>query len=251
MNSSPHVEQDASYYQPGERRGERVQTLFNRIAERYDLINDLQSAGLHRVWKKWLWLLARPRRGDQILDLCTGTGDIAFLFADRGHEVTALDFSAEMLAVARRRRTYSQHVTLLEADAMNAPFPDESFDVITMGYGLRNLSDCGKALAEMKRLLKPGGRVLVLEFGKPDNPLLRAAYYVYLHVAVPLFGRLFCGDRAAYAYILESLRHYPGQRGVRDLMAAIGLSNTRVTNFFGGTMSINYAEKPSSPADAP
>lgn len=233
-----------SYYQTGESRAPSVRSLFDRIADRYDLINDVQSAGLHRVWKKWLWLLARPQPGEKILDLCTGTGDIAFLFADHGHAVTALDFSSEMLRVADQRKTTSQPVEFLQGDAMAPPFPDESFDVITIGYGLRNLADCGKALTEMKRLLKPGGRLLVLDFGKPDNILLRAAYYAYLHLAVPVFGQLFCGDRAAYAYILESLKHYPAQRGVNDLLDAIGLTNLRIVNFFGGTMSINYAEKP-------
>ena len=236
-----------SYYQEGESRAPRVNELFDRIAPRYDLINDVQSAGLHRVWKKWLWLLARPQPDDKILDLCTGTGDIAFLFADHGHRVTALDFSAEMLRVARQRRTAQQQVEFLQGDAMNPPFPDASFDVITIGYGLRNLADCAKALTGMKRLLKPGGRLLILDFGKPDNLLLRAAYYVYLHLAVPVFGQIFCGDRAAYAYILESLKHYPAQRGVHDLLEVIGLENARITNFFAGTMSINYAEKPADP----
>ena len=232
-----------SYFQPGTARAPSVRTLFDRIADRYDLINDVQSAGLHRVWKRWLWMLAQPRPGEKILDLCTGTGDIAFLFADHGHDVTALDFSAEMLRVANQRKTPQQRVEFLQGDAMNPPFPDESFDVITIGYGLRNLADYGQALTETKRLLKPGGRLLVLDFGKPDNFLLRAAYYAYLHLAVPVFGQIFCGDRAAYAYILESLKHYPAQRGVNDLLEAVGFTNPRVMNFFGGTMSINYAEK--------
>ncbi|MBL6765961.1 MAG: bifunctional demethylmenaquinone methyltransferase/2-methoxy-6-polyprenyl-1,4-benzoquinol methylase UbiE [Verrucomicrobiae bacterium] len=238
---------DPSYFQPGAERGARVNELFDRIAPRYDLINDIQSAGLHRVWKKWLWMLAQPKPGEKILDLCTGTGDIAFLFADHGHDVTGLDFSAEMLRVANQRKTSTQRIEFLRGDAMNTPFPDQSFDVITIGYGLRNLADYGKALLEMKRLLRPGGRLLILDFGKPDNFFLRAAYYVYLHLAVPIFGQIFCGNRAAYAYILESLKHYPAQRGVDDLLDAVGLENRRVVNFFGGTMSINYAEKNTDP----
>ena len=171
-----------SYFQPGTARAPSVRTLFDRIADRYDLINDVQSAGLHRVWKRWLWMLAQPRPGEKILDLCTGTGDIAFLFADHGHDVTALDFSAEMLRVANQRKTPQQRVEFLQGDAMNPPFPDESFDVITIGYGLRNLADYGQALTETKRLLKPGGLLASfccshhVERDLFENVILESAY---------------------------------------------------------------------------
>lgn len=236
-----------TYYQPGEQRATRVRELFDRIAKQYDLINDIQSFGLHRIWKKWLWLLAQPQPDAKVLDLCCGTGDIAFLFAEKSCKVTALDFSEPMLEVARSRqaRLEPKHpVEFLHGDAMNSGFHDNSFDFITIGYGLRNLADYGAALAEMKRLLKPGGKLLILEFGKPDSIFLRAAYFAYLALAVPIFGRIFCGDKDAYTYILESLKDYPAQRGVNDLLEVIGFENTRITNFFGGTMSINAATKP-------
>jgi len=236
-----------SYYQPGDQRAERVNQLFDRIARQYDLINDIQSLGLHRIWKKWLWLIAQPAPESRVLDLCCGTGDIAFLFANKCCRVTAIDFSQGMLDVARARQEADpplRPVEFLRGDAMNTGLPDNSFDYLTIGYGLRNLSDFGAALVEMKRLLKPGGRLLILEFGKPDGIPLRGAYYAYLMAAVPLFGRIFCGDKDAYAYILESLKHYPGQRGIQDLMDAIGFERTRITNFFGGTMSINTGVKP-------
>lgn len=231
------------YYQSGEERAAKVNQLFDHIADRYDLINDVQSLGMHRVWKKWLWLLTRPAHGAKVLDLCCGTGDIAGLFANKGCQVTGLDFSEKMLEVARKH-DHAKGVKFQQGDAMQTGFADNTFDAITIGYGLRNLSDCGAGLLEIKRILKPGGHVAILDFGKPDNLLLRVAYYAYLYTAVPIFGRVFAGDSAAYAYILESLKHYPAQRGVNDLLEVIGFEETRIINFFGGTMSINHAVKP-------
>ncbi len=239
-----------SYFQTGKERARQVNLLFDRIASRYDLINDIQSFGMHRIWKKWLWLLSQPKRDDKVLDVCCGTGDIAFLFAEKGCEVTGVDFSEEMLKVAltrasslnSQRKPLSTHFQ--QADALALPFDDNSFDIVTIGYGLRNLANIGVGLKEMHRVLKPGGKLLILEFGKPDNRLLRALYFGYLRIAVPLFGSIFCGNSAAYAYILESLNHYPAQRGVHSALHQLGFANVRITNFLGGAMSINYAEKP-------
>ena len=128
-------------------------------------------------------------------------------------------------------------------DAQKLPFPEGSFDVITMGYGLRNLASWETGLAEMIRVARPGARLLVLEFGKPDNALWRGLYFGYLKLFVPLVGLIFCGNAGAYAYILESLQHYPAQRGVDEKMRALGLKNVRIINFLGGMMSINAAEK--------
>jgi demethylmenaquinone methyltransferase/2-methoxy-6-polyprenyl-1,4-benzoquinol methylase len=237
-----------SYYQANEQRASSVQALFDRIAPSYDRINDIQSLGMHRIWKKWLWLLSRPKPGAKILDLCCGTGDIAFLFANQGCEVAAVDFSREMLTVARQRTAHevtpkNQRPEFTQGDALHLPYPNETFDALTIGYGLRNLADSEAGLQEMTRVLKPGGHLLILEFGKPDNPFLLAAYYTYLHIAVPMFGKLFCGDSKAYAYILESLKHYPAQRGIHALMEATGYEDNRILNFMGGTMSINHGVK--------
>jgi len=240
------------FYSPGEQRAAQVGRLFATIAGRYDLINDLQSLGLHRRWKRRLVRLADIQQGHRALDLCCGTGDIAFSLAQAGAEVTGLDFSKEMLAVAetRKRLTTTKRVTFIEGDAQQLPFGDESFDVVTVGYGLRNLPSWDAGLREMARVARPGARLLVLDFGKPDNAVWRAVYYGYLRACVPLFGLCFCGKASAYSYILESLKHYPAQRGVEARMREMGLVSVRVVNLLGGAMSINYGEKPLNHAAA-
>ncbi len=234
------------FYNPGAQRAAQVNRLFATIAPRYDFINDLQSLGLHRRWKRRLAQLAQVQPGDQALDLCCGTGDISFALAKCGATVTGLDFSAEMLAVAEKRNPQSavRNPQFQQGDAQKLPFADKSFDVVTVGYGLRNLANWGTGLAEMVRVAKPGARLLVLDFGKPDHALWRALYFGYLRVCVPVFGLLFAGKASAYAYILESLQHYPAQRGVEARMRALGLTDIRVENILGGAMSINFGVKP-------
>lgn len=236
------------FYSPGEKRATEVNRLFALIASRYDFINDLQSLGLHRRWKKRVARLAAVRPGDRALDLCCGTGDIAFALAAAGAEVAGLDASKPMLAVAHDRRATAKsgpgNPKFMVGDAQQTPFPDATFDIITVGYGLRNLSSWEAGLREMRRLAKPGARLLVLDFGKPDNALWRTLYYGYLKVCVPVLGLVFCRNAGAYAYILESLKHYPAQRGVEAKMRELGLVKVRIENFLGGAMSINYGEMP-------
>ena len=234
------------FYEAGEGRAERVNDLFAAIAPRYDLINDLQSFGLHRWWKRRLIQFAAVQSGESALDLCCGSGDVAFALAEAGARVTGMDFSAPMLVVAEARKVKVGEAAgpvFLQGDALRTPFPDAHFDVVTISYGLRNLASVDEGLREMWRVLKPGGRLLVLDFGKPDNAAWRGAYFAYLRFAVPVFGRLFCKNAAAYAYILESLQHYPAQRGVDEKLRALGAANARIVNFLGGVMSINVAEK--------
>ena len=274
------------YYASGEERAAKVKELFGAIATRYDLINDFQSFGLHRRWKKRLVRLAGFKPGERALDLCCGTGDVAFAMIDSGAEVFGLDFSLPMLMVASRkahtlhasvgRQNHSEErrkseaasancfeplrkksafadlapISFLRGDAMRIPFCDAQFDVVTISYGLRNLADPQTGLTEMWRVLRPGGRLLVLDFGKPENASWRALYFAYLRWCVPGFGRFFCGDRDSYAYILESLAHYPGQRGIADLMQRMSFSDVRVIDFLGGVMSINYGVKGTSGASA-
>jgi demethylmenaquinone methyltransferase/2-methoxy-6-polyprenyl-1,4-benzoquinol methylase len=237
------------FYTPGEQRAARVNDLFAAIARRYDLLNDLQSFGLHRRWKRRVAELAAVQPGGRALDLCCGTGDIAFALARRGAEVTGLDFSRKMLEVAESRRLKNsklktQNLIFIEGDAQQIPFPDALFDAITVGYGLRNLTSWEKGLAEMQRVARPGARLVVLDFGKPANALWRKIYFGHLRCSVPLVGWLFCGNADAYAYILESLKHYPAQLAVAEKMRELKLVNVRVINLLGGAMAINYGEKP-------
>jgi demethylmenaquinone methyltransferase/2-methoxy-6-polyprenyl-1,4-benzoquinol methylase len=179
--------------------------------------------------------------------LCCGTGDIASALAARGAETTGLDFSPQMLEVAaqRQRNSKSQisNLKFIQGDAQQLPFAENSFNIVTVGYGLRNLTSWERGLDEMHRVAKPGARLIVLDFGKPANPLWRAIYFTHLKMSVPLIGLLFCGNASAYAYILESLKHYPAQLAVADKMRQLKLTNVRIINLLGGAMAINYGEK--------
>lgn len=244
------------YYQPGPARGERVQDLFAEIAPRYDLVNDLQSFGLHRLWKRKLARLAQLGKGMRALDVCCGTGDISLALAASGARVVGVDFSAPMLRVAGARASSltidsarsahaedSDSPSFLQGDALRLPFPDNTFEAVAVSYGLRNLSSWQRGLEEMWRVTKSGGRLLVLDFGKPANSLWRSAYFAYLKIGVPLFGRLFCKNAPAYAYIYESLQHYPAQEGVAAHLRQLGCRNVRIMNLVGGAMSINTGTK--------
>lgn len=232
------------FYQPGEQRAARVGDLFATIARRYDLINDLQSLGLHRRWKRALLKLADIKPGERALDLCCGTGDIALALQAAGADVTGVDFSPAMLAIARERAKSAPRLKFLQGDALNIPLDSNSFDVVTVGYGLRNLASWEKGLEEMARVAKPGGRLLVLDFGKPENKVWRAIYFTALRRIVPWFGKIFCRDAAPYAYIYESLRDYPAQRGVAAKMEAMGCTGVVVRDILGGAMSLHYCRTP-------
>ena len=233
------------FYVPGESRAAKVGDLFARIARRYDFLNDLQSFGLHRLWKRRVVNLAQAAPGTRALDLCCGTGDITFALAQRGADATGLDFSPQMLEVAGERNLKSEisNLKFMEGDAQKTPFAENTFDIVTVGYGLRNLTSWESGVDEMFRVAKPGARLIVLDFGKPANALWRAVYFTHLRLSVPLIGLLFCGNAQAYAYILESLKHYPAQLAVAEKMRALKLKNVRVINLLGGAMAINYGEK--------
>jgi demethylmenaquinone methyltransferase / 2-methoxy-6-polyprenyl-1,4-benzoquinol methylase len=237
-----------AFYDAGDQRAAKVNNLFAAIARRYDLINDLQSFGLHRLWKRRVVQLAQIKPGDRALDLCCGTGDLALALAQHGANTTGLDFSRPMLDVAaRRQRNFEPQIpdlSYIQGDAQQVPFPDSSFDIVTIGYGLRNLTSWERGLDEMYRVARPGARLIVLDFGKPANSLWRTLYFAHLRCSVPLIGLLFCGNASAYAYILESLKHYPAQLAVAEKMRGLKLANVRVINLLGGAMAINYGEKP-------
>ena len=228
----------SAYYAPGAARAENVRKLFARIASRYDFLNDLQSFGIHRLWKRKMANLSGAAPGLRALDLCCGTGDIGRLLAARGAKTVGCDFTREMLAAAPQR---NQVQALIQGDALHLPFRSSSFDVLTIAYGLRNLADFERGLREMLRVAKPGARLLILDFGRPENPLWRFLYFAYLRAVVPIFGRLFAGDAAAYRYILDSLENYPAQQGVARLLQTLGCPQVEVFNLLGGVMSIHKA----------
>jgi len=252
------------YYDSGQQRAAKVNALFSRIAPRYDLLNDFQSLGLHRYWKRRVIQLAGARPGLRALDICCGTGDLTLALARCGAETVGLDFSEQMLELAGHRRpegevggrkpgltpqpgkpmrraARSPH--FVRGDAQRLPFADDSFDLVTVGYGLRNLANWESGLREMQRVAKPGGRLVALDFGKPHNPLWRGVYFGYLGLFVPLLGGVLGGSASAYAYILESLRHYPAPHDLAARMRALGLAKVRVVNLLGGVMAIHYGEK--------
>lgn len=238
----------SKFYVEGVARAAKVEDLFAAIAPRYDLINDLQSFGLHRLWKRRLIRLAAVQPGERALDVCCGTGDVTFALAAAGAEATGFDFSEPMLAVARKRGDRAPGINgrrpqFQQGDALNLPFPDASFEVVTISYGLRNLADFDRGVRELIRVLRPDGRLLVLDFGKPDNAAWRWGYFQYLRWLVPLFGRLFCGDSDTHGYILDSLQKYPAQRGVEAKLLELGCQDTRVINLLGGVTGINYGRR--------
>jgi demethylmenaquinone methyltransferase/2-methoxy-6-polyprenyl-1,4-benzoquinol methylase len=234
------------YLSYDEERAPKVRAMFSRLAERYDLVNDVMSFGMHRKWKRdavrlALEGLAPPVR---ILDLCCGTGDMCFLASELGAApVVGADFTLPMLAVARRRaESRSGRPGFVGADALRLPFADGSFDAITVGYGLRNVADPRGALAEMRRVLAPGGRAVVLDFGKPDNAVASALYFAYLKTMMPAVGWIFHGDPETYLYIPASLERYPAQRGVEEMMREAGFGKARYENRLLGTMGLNVGE---------
>ena len=232
---------ESRYYVSDSQRAEKVRQLFSTIARRYDLMNDVMSFGLHRFWKRRVADWSGLVKGQRALDVCCGTGDIAATLAGKGAAAVGLDFAAPMLAIAQKR--YGTTVDWIRGDALHLPFPDGNFDAVTLGFGLRNLADFEAGLRESLRVTRPGGRVLVLDFGIPENKVWRAIYFLWLRLAVPLLGWFFAGDRDAYRYILASLENYPAQSGVRELMQKIGCENPRVINFLGGVSSIHIGER--------
>jgi demethylmenaquinone methyltransferase / 2-methoxy-6-polyprenyl-1,4-benzoquinol methylase len=227
-------------------RAPKVREMFSRLAERYDLVNDVMSFGMHRKWKREAVRLALLGRNGaaRLLDLCCGTGDMSFYAEEIGtRRVVGADFTIPMLSVGRRRaRADGRRTIFVAADALALPFRDGSFDAITVGYGLRNIADPRAALAEMRRVLAPGGRAVVLDFGKPDNPIARGLYLGYLRTMMPAVGFVFHGDHETYSYIPDSLVRYPAQRGVEEMMQDVGFVSVRYENRLLGTMGLNLGE---------
>lgn len=239
------------FFSEGDQRVPKVREMFSLLAGRYDLINDVMSAGLHRKWKRDTVRLALEGKTGRIrvLDLCCGTGDLAFLAeaASSGAAVTGADFTFPMLRIARKRRMAANgRSRFAQADALRLPFRSGAFDALTIGYGLRNVADLERALAEMRRVLAPGGRAVVLDFGKPSNRLAALLYRGFLRTVMPLMGWLFHRDPETYLYIPESLRSFPAQKGIEEMMRRTGFVSVRYENRLLGTMGLNVGETPRS-----
>ena len=234
-----------------------VRRLFATIADRYDFITRVLSYGQDRRWKRRLIDLAEIVPGDRVLDLACGTGDLLFAAAPRAQYAVGLDLTHRMLQLANRRAvkgrpteaagrplTGRQHVALVTGDMLALPLADSRFNVVTTGYGLRNVPDLPSAIGEIHRVLAPGGRVLSLDFNRPGNPFVRAAYLTYLTLVGSVLGFVLHGDPNTYRYIPESIRQYPGALGVATLMERTGFVDVRVVSVLGGLMAIHVARKP-------
>lgn len=230
----------------GKEKSKYVKNKFSVIAKRYDLFNDIITQGMHRFWKNFLVEKARLKNGDKALDICCGTGDITQrLKVNVGGDgdVFGLDFSSGMLKVAKNRNLEST-IIFLKADAMNLPFKDKTMDVITVGFGLRNLIDISKCLSEVIRVLKPGGRFLCLDMGKVKIPFLKLLFKFYFFKIVPLVGKLMYSGEDFFEYFPASSVAYPSQVKLAGMLVNIGFEEVEFFNFYFGSTAIHYAEKP-------
>jgi demethylmenaquinone methyltransferase/2-methoxy-6-polyprenyl-1,4-benzoquinol methylase len=230
---------------PWEEKRRRVAGVFDSVADSYDLMNDAMSLGVHRLWKRFAVEQTAARPGQRILDLAGGTGDLAARLArlvGPGGEVVIGDINASMLRVGRERlldRGIAANVRFVQADAESLPFPDHSFDCITIAFGLRNVTDKQKALESMFRTLKPGGRLLVLEFSKPTLPGLAPLYDLYSFRVLPLMGRLIARDADSYRYLAESIRMHPDQDTLKGMMEQAGFEDCDYLNLSGGIVALH------------
>jgi len=222
-----------------------VRALFATIADRYDLITVVLSYGQDRRWKRRLVDLAAPGRGTRALDLATGTGDIAFVLAGEGADVVGLDVTLRMIQLARAKIPRRGAAEFIVGDMLALPFPDRSFDVVTIGYGLRNVPDLETAIAELFRVVRPGGRVLSLDFNRPANRGVRMIYLGYLTLVGSALGWVLHRDPDTYRYIPASLRTYPGGAGVAAMMKSQGFVRVAHHPVLGGLMSIHEAHRES------
>jgi demethylmenaquinone methyltransferase / 2-methoxy-6-polyprenyl-1,4-benzoquinol methylase len=239
MKTQPH-------YPVQEKTAERVRAMFAEIAPRYDLLNHALSLNVDKRWRRFTVgkladLLRKP--GAIALDLCCGTGDLALELGAVG-ETCAVDFCRPMLEISlAKTRSRGPSISVIEADALRAPFPDQAFDVVTMAFGLRNLESVEGGLAEMHRLLKRGGRGAVLEFSHPRAPILRSVFQFYFTRLLPRIGNAVSGSGFAYQYLPDSVRAFPDQATLAGMMERVGFSSVRYYNLFGGVAALHLGEK--------
>jgi demethylmenaquinone methyltransferase / 2-methoxy-6-polyprenyl-1,4-benzoquinol methylase len=226
-------------------KARRVRGVFDSVADRYDLMNDLMSGGAHRLWKQFTLSLTGLTSGGRALDIAGGTGDLAAGLArqvGRTGLVVLADINASMLEHGRDRlidRALTAAPVYAQADAERLPFADSSFDCVTIGFGLRNVTDKAAALASMRRVLKPGGQLMVLEFSTPVIPMLSRLYDAYSFNVLPWLGRVVAGDADSYRYLAESIRRHPDQQTLLDMMRTAGLEECRYHNLMGGVVALH------------
>ena len=251
--SAPHEEDNTTDFgftrvNRGDKAG-MVRGVFDSVAGRYDLMNDLMSGGIHRIWKRFTIELSAVRPGQTVLDIAGGTGDLAAKFSrlvgSEGQVILA-DINAAMLTVGRDRlidKGATGNVQVVQADAQHLPFDDNSIDCITIAFGLRNVTDKALAMRSMLRVLRPGGRLLVLEFSKPTSALLGKLYDQYSFQILPAMGRLIAQDAESYRYLAESIRQHPDQETLLEMMETAGFVNCRYHNMTGGVVALHQGFK--------
>jgi len=225
-----------------------VRGVFTNVASKYDVMNDLMSAGLHRVWKDAMMDWLAPRRGQRLLDVAGGTGDISFRFLKRAPEAQAvvLDLTESMLVEGRRRaeaQDMADRLDWLVGDAMALPFEDNSFDVYTISFGIRNVTRIPDALSEAFRVLRPGGRLMVLEFSQLPNPALQWAYDRYSFNVIPPMGQMIANDRDSYQYLVESIRRFPDQERFAEMIRTAGFEQVKYRNLNFGIAALHSGWK--------
>jgi demethylmenaquinone methyltransferase/2-methoxy-6-polyprenyl-1,4-benzoquinol methylase len=233
---------------PESEKAGMVHGVFTRVANRYDVMNDLMSVGIHRLWKDAMMDWLAPRPGQKLLDVAGGTGDIAFRFMARaksGH-ATVCDLTESMLIEGRKRaeaENLAQSLDWIVGDAMALPFPDNSFDVYTISFGIRNVTRIADALSEAYRVLKPGGRLMVLEFSQLPNPAMQWAYDRYSFNVIPLLGQIVANDRDSYQYLVESIRKFPDQDKFAAMIADAGFEQVKYRNLSLGIAALHSGWK--------
>ncbi len=238
---------------PAEISTERVKGIFSSIARKYERFNAVSSLGAYKRWLAGMVSRAGIAPGDDVLDIAGGTGDVTFAVARTDHpaHIQCTDLVPEMLDVARMHYADGAadgvHVDFDVVDAQDIPYADASYDVVTMAYGIRNIPDRPRALAEVLRVLKPGGRLVCLEFSTPPNGIWRALYRFYLKHLIPFWGGLITGDRDGFVYLARSIRAFPDQQGLADMMRSAGFRNVTWRNYTGGIAAVHVAIKPSDP----
>ncbi|TPE54328.1 bifunctional demethylmenaquinone methyltransferase/2-methoxy-6-polyprenyl-1,4-benzoquinol methylase UbiE [Maribrevibacterium harenarium] len=234
---------------PTDKKVEAVAQVFHSVAAKYDIMNDLMSGGVHRLWKRHTISQSGVRAGNKVLDIAGGTGDLTMQFSrivGSTGEVVLADINDSMLKVGRNKlenRGIVGNVKYVQANAEALPFPDNTFDCITIAFGLRNVTDKSAALASMYRVLKPGGRLLVLEFSKPESELLSQVYDQYSFRLLPFMGKVIANDAESYRYLAESIRMHPDQETLKGMMEEVGFERTSYQNLTGGIVALHKGYK--------